>query len=221
MSRSTPAHSPQGNTWTEMSWAKRKRKYLNEKENHHTWKPSLFWSQPTGIVYLFIYSCWFCWTRCCVPSKTDSKYSIFNNDIDLSSINMYLYAQVYYSFVLWERVGKKNFGWRWYTRQMNTWSTEIPQDENCISLPLSMLSDFHWALYVTFVHSTRCRAANNTFMFPAAASEIFILSLGRQSRHPHVPLPRQMDNDRSNRCAGQCCLWWRVSWRSFRLFPEE
>ena len=107
MSRSVPAHSPQGNTWTEMSWAKRKRKYLNEKENHHTWKPSLFWSQPTGIVYLFIYSCWFCWTRCCVPSKTDSKYSIFNNDIDLSSINMYLYAQVYYSFVLWERVGKK------------------------------------------------------------------------------------------------------------------
>lgn len=109
MSRSVPAHSPQGNTWTEMSWAKRKRKYLNEKENHHTWKPSLFWSQPTGIVYLFIYSCWFCWTRCCVHSKTDSKYSIFNNDIDLSSINMYLYAQVYYSFVLWERVGKKKF----------------------------------------------------------------------------------------------------------------
>ena len=106
MSRSTPAHSPQGNTWTEMSWAKRKRKYLNEKENHHTWKPSLFWSQPTGIVYLFIYSCWFCWTRCCVPSKINFKYSIFNNIYNLV-YKYVLNAQVYYSFVLWESRGKK------------------------------------------------------------------------------------------------------------------
>ena len=50
MSRSTPAHSPQGNTWTEMSWAKRKRKYLNEKENHHSFDPS----QLESFIYLYI-----------------------------------------------------------------------------------------------------------------------------------------------------------------------
>ena len=70
-------------------FSKKKNIWMKKRKSSHLETITLLIPANWNRLSIYIYSCWFCWTRCCVPSK--NRFQIFNFLIIYitSSRNMY------------------------------------------------------------------------------------------------------------------------------------